>query len=213
MLYSSTRGNDNNINFVQVMLNGLAKDGGLYVPNNIPKISKKKLQELKNLSYVDLAYEVTKDFVVSKDISRQEYKLILKKTYSKKFGDEIINIDRLNNNEFILNLFHGPTFAFKDYALQLLGNLYDFILKKKKLNLTIIGATSGDTGSAAISALSRYQNIEVFILYPQGRVTEIQRKQMTTSQSNNVHALAVETDFDGCQAMVKELFLWVTLLL
>ena len=133
MLYSSTRGNDKNINFVQVMLNGLAKDGGLYIPNKIPKISKKKLQELRALSYVDLAYEVTKEFVVSKDISREEYKLILKKTYNKKFGNEIISIDRLNKNEFILNLFNGPTFAFKDYALQLLGNLYDFILKKKKL--------------------------------------------------------------------------------
>ena len=132
MLYSSTRGNDKNINFVQVMLNGLAKDGGLYIPNKIPKISKKKLQELRALSYVDLAYEVTKEFVVSKDISREEYKLILKKTYNKKFGNEIISIDRLNKNEFILNLFNGPTFAFKDYALQLLGNLYDFILKKKK---------------------------------------------------------------------------------
>ena len=132
MLYSSTRGNDKNINFVQVMLNGLAKDGGLYIPNKIPKISQKKLQELRTLSYVDLAYEVTKEFVVSKDISREEYKLILKKTYNKKFGDEIISIDRLNKNEFILNLFNGPTFAFKDYALQLLGNLYDFILKKKK---------------------------------------------------------------------------------
>ena len=132
MLYSSTRGNDKNINFVQAMLNGLAKDGGLYIPNKIPKISQKKLQELRTLSYVDLAYEVTKEFVVSKDISREEYKLILKKTYNKKFGDEIISIDRLNKNEFILNLFNGPTFAFKDYALQLLGNLYDFILKKKK---------------------------------------------------------------------------------
>ena len=133
MLYSSTRGNDKNINFVQAMLNGLAKDGGLYIPNKIPKISQKKLQELRTLSYVDLAYEVTKEFVVSKDISRKEYKLILKKTYNKKFGDEIINIDRLNKNEFILNLFNGPTMAFKDYALQLLGNLYDFILKKKNL--------------------------------------------------------------------------------
>ena len=132
MLYSSTRGNDKNINFVQAMLNGLAKDGGLYIPNKIPKISQKKLQELRTLSYVDLAYEVTKEFVVSRDISRKEYKLILKKTYNKKFGDEIINIDRLNKNEFILNLFNGPTMAFKDYALQLLGNLYDFILKKKK---------------------------------------------------------------------------------
>ena len=206
MLYSSTRGNDNNINFVQVMLNGLAKDGGLYVPNNIPKISKKKLQELKNLSYVDLAYEVTKDFVVSKDISRQEYKLILKKTYSKKFGDEIINIDRLNNNEFILNLFHGPTFAFKDYALQLLGNLYDFILKKKKLNLTIIGATSGDTGSAAIYGCSKSKKINMFILFPKSKVSEVQRKQMTTFGASNVTNISVKGNFDDCQKLVKDLF-------
>ena len=93
MLYSSTRGNDNDVNFSQVMLNGLAKDGGLYVPNFIPKISKKKLQELKNLSYEDLAYEVTKDFVLSKDISKDDNKLLLKKTYSKKFGDKIVTID------------------------------------------------------------------------------------------------------------------------
>ena len=206
MLYSSTRGKDNNINFVKVMLNGLAKDGGLYVPNNIPKISKKKLQELKSLSYVDLAYEVTKDFVVSKDISREEYRLILKKTYSKKFGDEIINIDRLNNNEFILNLFHGPTFAFKDYALQLLGNLYDFILKKKNLKLTIIGATSGDTGSAAIYGCSKSEKINMFILFPKSKVSEVQRRQMTTFGAHNVTNISVKGNFDDCQKLVKDLF-------
>ena len=206
MLYSSTRGNDNNIDFVQVMLNGLAKDGGLYVPNKVPKISKKKLQELKSLSYVDLAYEVTKDFVVSKDISSEEYKLILKKTYSKKFGDEIINVDKLNDNEFILNLFHGPTFAFKDYALQLLGNLYDFILKKKKISLTIIGATSGDTGSAAIYGCSKSKKINMFILFPKGKVSEVQRKQMTTFGASNVTNVSVKGNFDDCQKLVKDLF-------
>ena len=206
MLYSSTRGNDKNVDFVQVMLNGLAKDGGLYVPNKIPKISKKKLQELKTLSYEDLAYEVTKEFVVSKDISREEYKLILKKTYNKRFGDEIISIDRLNKNEFILNLFHGPTFAFKDYALQLLGNLYDFILKKKKLNLTIIGATSGDTGSAAIYGCSKSKKINMFILFPKNKVSEVQRKQMTTFQASNVTNISVKGNFDDCQKLVKDLF-------
>ncbi|MAZ46821.1 MAG: threonine synthase [Rickettsiales bacterium] len=206
MLYSSTRGNDNDVNFSQVMLNGLAKDGGLYVPNFIPKISKKKLQELKNLSYEDLAYEVTKDFVLSKDISKDDYKLILKKTYSKKFGDKIVTIDKLNNNEFILNLFHGPTFAFKDYALQLLGNLYDFILKKKKLKLTIIGATSGDTGSAAIYGCSKSEKVDMFILFPKDKVSEVQRKQMTTFDASNVTNISVKGNFDDCQKLVKDLF-------
>ncbi len=206
MLYSSTRVNDNDVNFSQVMLNGLAKDGGLYVPNFIPKISKKKLQELKNLSYEDLAYEVTKDFVLSKDISKDDYKLILKKTYSKKFGDKIVTIDKLNNNEFILNLFHGPTFAFKDYALQLLGNLYDFILKKKKLKLTIIGATSGDTGSAAIYGCSKSEKVDMFILFPKDKVSEVQRKQMTTFDASNVTNISVKGNFDDCQKLVKDLF-------
>ena len=132
MLYSSTRGQDNNLDFVQVMLNGLAKDGGLYVPNKIPKINKKRLESLRDLPYHQIAFEVTKDFVISDDISIDDYQLILNKTYSRKFGKEIISLDKLNENEFILNLFHGPTFAFKDYALQLLGNLYYFILEKKK---------------------------------------------------------------------------------
>ena len=133
MKYSSTRGKDNNLNFVDVLLNGLAKDGGLYVPNKIPKYSKKQLNKLKQLDYAELAYELTFPFVRSDEITSDSYMSICRKTYDDSFGKEIISIDKLNENEHILNLFHGPTFAFKDYALQLLGNLYEFVLKKKKL--------------------------------------------------------------------------------
>lgn len=134
MLYSSTRGQDKNLTFTEVMLNGLAKDGGLYVPNNIPKLEKKDLDRFRGLSYSDLAFEITKKFVICDDLSEIDYKKIVKKTYSKEFDKNIISLNRLNSNEYILNLYHGPTLAFKDYALQLLGNLYDFILTKKKFN-------------------------------------------------------------------------------
>ena len=206
MLYSSTRGQDNNLDFVQVMLNGLAKDGGLYVPNKIPKINKKRLESLRDLPYHQIAFEVTKDFVISDDISIDDYQLILNKTYSRKFGKEIISLDKLNENEFILNLFHGPTFAFKDYALQLLGNLYDFILEKKKIKLTIIGATSGDTGSAAVYGCSKSKRTHIFILFPKDRVSNIQRRQMTTFNKPNVTNIAVEGNFDDCQKLVKDFF-------
>ena len=132
MNYSSTRGKDKDLNFVDVMLNGLAKDGGLYVPDIIPKFNLKDLEKIRNLRYCDLAYDLTMPFIVNKEISEEEYKCICEKTYSRSFGKELISINKLNEKEYILNLFHGPTYAFKDYALQLLGNLYDFILKKKK---------------------------------------------------------------------------------
>ncbi len=131
MLYSSTRGSDKNLNFTQILLNGLAKDGGLYVPNDLPLLKKKKLQALSKLDYANLAYQLTKHFI-SREISKKEYKEICSKTYKSAFGNEIISIDKLNEFEFIANLFHGPTYAFKDFALQLLGNIYDLILKKKK---------------------------------------------------------------------------------
>ena len=119
----------------------------------------------------------------------------------------MVNLIELEERRWILELFHGPTLAFKDIAMQLLGGLLGYFVHRDEKKVAVLGATSGDTGSAAISAFSRQQGIDIFILYPHKRVTDIQRKQMTTSQSNNVHALAVETDFDGCQAMVKELFL------
>ena len=131
MLYSSTRGNDNDLSFSEVLLNGLAKDGGLYIPKELPFFNKKKLKYLSTLSYPELTFELTKDFV-SNEIPKKTYKEICFKTYQKSFGKHIITIHKLNKNEYISNLFHGPTFAFKDYALQLLGNIYDYILKKKK---------------------------------------------------------------------------------
>ena len=129
----------------------------------------------------------------------------MQKTYEKAFGSKIISIHKLNEKEFISNLYHGPTFAFKDFALQLLGNIYDYILKKKK-KLTIIGATSGDTGSAAIYGCSQSKHIKMFILFPKGKVSEIQRKQMTTFDNPNVFNIAVNGNFDDCQKLVKDLF-------
>ncbi len=207
MLYSSTRGGDNNKSFVDVLLNGLAKDGGLYVPNKVPHFNKEKLKSLSSLNYSELCFEITKEFVCN-EISFKSYKEICERTYSDfSAKNKIISIDKLNENEFILNLFHGPTFAFKDFALQLLGNLYDYILKKKKINLTILGATSGDTGSAAIYGCSKSNNLNLFILFPKGKVSEVQRKQMTTYKKSNVFNIEVNGNFDDCQRLVKRFFI------
>ena len=206
MLYSSTRGTDNDKNFIEVMLNGLAKDGGLYVPNKIPYFSKKEIENLKSKKYYEIAYEITKDFVVSNEISKTQYKSICKKTYNDEFNKKIISIKKLAKNEFILNLYHGPTLAFKDYALQLLGNLYEYVLKKKKTKLTIIGATSGDTGSAAIYGCSKSPLARLFILFPKGKVSEVQRKQMTTFKGANVTNIEVNGNFNDCQKLVKDFF-------
>ncbi len=206
MYYSSTRGNDVNISFIQAMLNGLAKDGGLYVPKNIKKLTHSQLIEISKLNYEKLAFEITKLFIGFDEIDQNDYKEICKKTYSESFGKEIISLNKLEENEFILNLYHGPTFAFKDFALQLLGNLYDYVLKKRNIKLTILGATSGDTGSAAISGCQKAENAKIFILFPYKKVSEIQRKQMTTNTSNNVFNIAVRGNFDDCQKLVKEFF-------
>ena len=206
MLFSSTRGQDKNLTFIEVMLNGLAKDGGLYVPNNIPRLKKKDFDRFRGLSYSDLAFEITKKFVICDEISEIDYKNIVKKTYSNEFDKNIISLNKLNSNEYILNLYHGPTLAFKDYALQLLGNLYDFVLKKKKIKLTVIGATSGDTGSAAIYGCSKSKRVQMFILFPKEKISVIQRKQMTTFNNPNVRCISVNGNFDDCQKLVKDFF-------
>jgi len=206
MDYSSTRGKDNNISFVEAMLNGLAKDGGLYVPKKIKKLTNSQLLNLSKFDYKKLAFEITRLFIDTDVINQKDFKKICEKTYSENFGEKIISLDKLEENEFILNLYHGPTFAFKDFALQLLGNLYDYVLKKKKMNLTILGATSGDTGSAAISGCQKAENAKIFILFPYKKVSEIQRKQMTTIKSKNVFNIAVKGNFDDCQKLVKDFF-------
>ena len=206
MLYSSTRGGDNNKSFIEVLLNGLASDGGLYVPNSIPFFNKENRRSLANLEYHELCYEITKEFL-NNEIPLNKYKKICEKTYKNFSENKIISLTQLNKVEYILNLFHGPTFAFKDFALQLLGNLYEHILKEKNLSLTILGATSGDTGSAAIYGCSKSPKINLFILFPRGKVSEVQRKQMTTFDNPNVFNIEVDGDFDDCQRLVKKFFL------
>lgn len=205
MLYCSTRGSENSVEFENVVLSGLASDGGLFVPNKVSKFSNAKLKKIRDLSYAELVNEITWVFVKS-NISKKEYAEICRLTYKNFSDDEIISIRKLNNKEYILNLYHGPTLAFKDYALQLLGNIYNFILKRKKLKLTIIGATSGDTGSAAIHGCSKSNLLKMFILFPYNKVSPVQRMQMTTFNKKNVFNLAIKGDFDDCQNLVKNLF-------
>ena len=205
MIYSSTRGSDINLKFGDVLLNGLARDGGLYVPNRLKLYSEKELDSLRELDYPNLVFELTKDFVLD-EISASEYKKICINSYNKSFGREIISFDKLDQYKYIANLYNGPTYAFKDFALQLLGNIYEYVLKKRKIKLTILGATSGDTGSAAIHGCAKSDNVKIFILFPLNKVSEIQRKQMTTIKKKNVFNIAVRGNFDDCQKMVKNYF-------
>ena len=205
MKYLSTRGGEKDVSFRNVLLNGLASDGGLYVPKDIPFFNKKDILKFKKLEYFELAYEVTKDFVFP-DIQNEKYFEICKKTYENFSEKNVLSVDNLNSYEFILNLFHGPTLAFKDFALQLLGNIYDYFLQKENISLTIIGATSGDTGSAAISGCMKSDLIKMFIFFPYKKVSEIQRRQMTTVVNPNLFNIAIRGNFDDCQNLVKNLF-------
>lgn len=206
MKYRSTRDSSLIKPFSEVLLGGLAPDGGLYMPHDLKTFNLEEIKSFSSLSYHELTAEILYEFVKD-ELSKQEFKTIISNSYQVFEDQEVVNLIELEERRWILELFHGPTLAFKDIAMQLLGGLLGYFVHRDEKKVAVLGATSGDTGSAAISAFSRQQGIDIFILYPHKRVTDIQRKQMTTSQSNNVHALAVETDFDGCQAMVKELFL------
>jgi len=203
--YISTRGNAPALAFDDVLLTGLARDGGLYLPETWPQFSAADLAEMKDLSYVDLAVRVMLPFVEDV-VSREDLTRIVKDTYGAFEGDDVAPLVKLGENEYVLELFHGPTLAFKDYALQFLGRMFDHVLTKRGTKLTIVGATSGDTGSAAIEACRDRDNIEIFILHPSGKVSEVQRRQMTTVLSDNVHNIALTGNFDDCQNTVKALF-------
>jgi len=206
MLYRSTRGASPEIKFSEVLLSGLAPDGGLYIPDCVPSFSEKELREFEDYSYQDLASKILYPFVED-EVDQVTFRRLVHSSYESFENNDIIKLKALSDDVSILELFHGPTLAFKDIAMQLLGTLLNYFAERNNQKISVLGATSGDTGSSAIAACSRYENVDVFILYPNGRVTEIQRKQMTTSGSANVHALAIETDFDGCQDIVKTLFL------
>lgn len=203
MNYKSTRNKQEKYTSEQVLNYGLAPDGGLFVPEILPSFSDVQIQSLKGSSYLDIANFILKPFLTDL-FSDSEIKNIIKEAYSN-FDNEIISVTQIGENK-LLNLFHGPTFAFKDYAMCLLAKIYEYYLEKKNKKLVIIGATSGDTGSAAIHAFKGIKNIKIFILHPHNSTSLFQRKQMTTSGSDNVFNIALNGSFDDCQALVKKSF-------
>lgn len=205
MKYISTRGQSPAQNFEQVLLTGLAPDGGLYVPESMPTFTHAEIAGWRDLSYPDLAMKVIAPFVDG-EIPEADLKEIIHSSYQSFNHPDVAPLTQLGENEWVLELFHGPTLAFKDFALQVLGRLLDYTLKKNDQRVVILGATSGDTGSAALEGCRHSERVEMYILHPHKRVSDVQRRQMTTILSDNVNNLAVEGNFDDCQRIVKAAF-------
>ena len=205
MRYISTRGQAPALNFEDVLLAGLASDGGLYVPENLPRFTVEEIASWAGLPYHELAFRVMRPFVAG-SIADADFKKILEETYGVFAHNAVAPLRQLNGNEWVMELFHGPTLAFKDFALQLLGRLLDHVLAKRGERVVIMGATSGDTGSAAIEGCKACDNVDIFIMHPHNRVSEVQRRQMTTILGENIHNIAIEGNFDDCQEMVKASF-------
>ncbi len=205
MRYISTRGTAPALSFEEAMLTGLARDGGLYVPETIPTLTTAQIAAMAGQSYEDVAFTVMRPFI-GDTFTDAEFRDLIAKAYAGFGHAARAPLVQLAPNHFLLELFHGPTLAFKDFAMQLIGQMFQLALGRKGDRVTIVGATSGDTGSAAIEAFRGLDNVDVFILYPHGRVSDVQRRQMTTPTESNVHALAVDGDFDDCQARLKDMF-------
>jgi threonine synthase len=205
MQYISTRNAKQIFTFKEVFLNGLASDGGLYIPKNIPSYSLQELKSLKELSYEQLAVKIILNFC-SDEFDETEIKDLVSKSYKEFRVKNVVNIKKLENI-ILLELFHGPTLAFKDIAMQVIGNMYERILSDKNKVINAVVATSGDTGAAAVNALKGRKNINIFVLHPHNRISKIQRKLMTTVKENNVYNLAIEGNFDDCQQLVKSMFI------
>ena len=205
MRYISTRGQAPALTFEEAMMTGLARDGGLYVPETVPTLSADEIEDMAGKSYEDIAFAVMRPFL-GDTFTDDEFRNLIAKAYAGFGHDARAPLVQLAPNHFLLELFHGPTLAFKDFAMQIIGQMMQAALARSGKRITIVGATSGDTGSAAIEAFRGLDNVDVFIMYPHGRVSEVQRRQMTTSVEDNVHALAVEGDFDDCQGKLKEMF-------
>jgi threonine synthase len=205
MQYISTRGNASNLDFAGVTLAGLASDGGLYVPREWPRFSTEQIAAMRGLTYVEVAARVMAPFTQG-SLSEDELRELCTAAYGGFSHAAVTPLVQLDQQHWLLELFHGPTLAFKDVALQLLGHLFERFLSGSGKALTIVGATSGDTGSAAIHAVAGRENIEIFMLHPDGRISDVQRRQMTTVLSPNVHNIAIKGSFDDAQAMVKRMF-------
>ena len=205
MRYISTRGEAPALPFEDAMLTGLARDGGLYLPEAWPTLSRETIAGFAGKRYQDVAFEVMRPFI-GETFTDTEFRDIIERAYAGFAHDAVCPVVQTGPNDFLLELFHGPTLAFKDVAMQLIGQMFDLALKRRGETLTIVGATSGDTGSAAMEAFRGSTAVRVFFMYPHGRVSDVQRRQMTTPAEPNVHALAVDGDFDDCQARLKDMF-------
>jgi threonine synthase len=205
MKYISTRGNAPELTFEEVLLTGLAVDGGLYVPKDVPTFSKEEIESWRDLPYADLAHKIIYPFVEG-CVDSDALKIILADVYGGFSHKAVAPLQQLDHNEYVLELFHGPTLAFKDFALQTLGRLLDYVLQRRDEKVVIMGATSGDTGSAAIEGTKACKNVDIFILHPHNKVSEVQRRQMTTVTGDNIYNIAIKGNFDEAQDMVKASF-------
>ncbi len=205
MRYISTRGQAPAASFEEVVLTGLAPDGGLYIPESLPTITPQQLQAWGKLRYADLAFEIMRLFVDGA-IPDAKLKEMIDASCAAFSHPEIAPLSRLHDNHWVLELYHGPTLAFKDFALQLLGCLLDYFLEKRRQHVAILGATSGDTGSAALEGCKHCRYVDMFILYPHQRVSDVQRLQMTTVKGANINNMAIRGNFDDCQQIVKQAF-------
>ena len=204
MKYISTRNNKKEFDFKAVFIKGLADDGGLFIPKSLKKYSNNELQELKKLNYNQLSVEIINQFS-SDFIAKDELSSLIDKSYSTFREKEVVKISNIGSLK-LLELFHGPTLAFKDIAMQFIGNLYEYYLSKNDEKINIVVATSGDTGAAAIDAIKGKNNLNIFVLHPNNRISPIQRKLMTTVEDKNVFNIAIEGNFDDCQNIVKSMF-------
>jgi len=204
MNYVSTRNSSNSLKFEDVFIKGLADDGGLFIPKSLHKYNQKDLLEFKNLEYKELAKEIIYPFI-GDFMSENDLHEIIDKSYSVFRKKNVVDLVKIGDRS-VLELFHGPTLAFKDIAMQLLGNFYEYYLNNKNEKINIVVATSGDTGAAAIDAIKGKENVNIFVLHPNNRISPIQRKLMTTGKEKNVYNIAIEGSFDDCQNLVKSMF-------
>ena len=204
MNYVSTRNSSNRFKFEDVFIKGLADDGGLFIPKSLHKYTQKDLLKFKNLEYQELAKKIIHPFI-GDFMSENDLSKIIDKSYSVFRKKNVVDLVKIGDRS-VLELFHGPTLAFKDVAMQLLGNFYEYYLSNKKEKINIVVATSGDTGAAAIDAIKGKENINIFVLHPNNRISPVQRKLMTTGKEKNVFNIAVEGNFDDCQNIVKAMF-------
>jgi threonine synthase len=205
MKYVSTRGDAPVLGFSDAVLAGLARDGGLYVPADWPQFSAAEIRAMRGLSYPELAIRILTPFLGG-EIAAPVFKRLVREAYATFRHEAVCPLVQTGSNTFVLELFHGPTLAFKDVAMQLLARLMDHVLAARGQRATVVGATSGDTGGAAVDAFAGRDRTDIFILFPHERVSPVQHRQMTTSTASNVYALAIDGNFDDCQALVKDMF-------